>query len=268
MSDQGLGTRTTVSLDTNILHYIGLVLDYADEQNLSWDANVDDETIGIAAVLTQLETQPTEAAIRSLKQGGQTLKWLIDEDAEVQYSMLTELELLTGRTRGKAIVHAASEGLPERMWSRFQEREVRERVSLQEIDNLRRGVAALLGRLETSGVSVGQMSEAHSAEVSEMANGICSLVYMDPLDGLIYATCLVTQSTYLFTADRYLRETVNNIVTQADSRYTDICNELHDLMATIIGDGNGGLTLPSAHMITANGHVKPHPQQLAGVSAT
>ena len=266
MSGHRGGTRITVSLDTNILHYVGLVLDYAEEQNLSWDSSMGDLSGRISAVVRQVETRGNGATTRSLRQGGQTLKWLIDEDVEVQYSMLSELELLTGRTRGKAIVHAAGEGLPERMWSRFPEEEIRERIGLREIAKVDKGVSELLKRLEKSGVRIGQMSEPHRAEVPEMARGICGLVYMEPLDGLIYATCLVTQSSYLFTTDRYLRKTVNHIFSGNDSRYVDIRSGLLDLMKKVIGNVSGSLDLPSAHMITVNGHVKPDPQQLHGAA--
>ena len=264
MSSQSGGPRTTVSLDTNILHYMGLVLDYAEEQNLSWDTSTQDLPGRIGSLLSRVEARANGATTQSLRQGGQTLKWLIDQDVEVQYSMLSELELLTGRVRGKAVVHAANEGLPARMWSRFREGEVRERIGLGEMATLRRDVGELVERLDNSGVRIGQMSEPHLAEVHEMANGICGLVYMEPLDGLIYATCLVTQSTYLFTADRYLRETANGIFTGNDSRYTQIRNGLLNLMQNVIGNSVGNLTLPSAHRITVNGHIKPDPQQLRG----
>ena len=257
-------TRITVSLDTNILHYVGLFLDHAKDQNVPCDANTGDVLGRIATLLGGLETQAKDATTRSLRQGGQTLKWLIEEDVDVHYSMLSELELLAGRTRGRAIVHASKEGLPDRMWWRFPQQEIRERVGPQEIAALQKGVHELVKRMEATGVSIGQLSESHMAEVPEVAQGLCGLVYMDPLDGLIYATCLVTQANYLVTTDKYLTTTVNGIFKGSDQRYQDIRGGLIDLMKMVIGNGDSGLTVPSAHMITADGNVRPDPQQFRG----
>ena len=260
MSRIETSTRMTVSLDTNVLHYVGLFLDHAREQNMACDAGIPDVPSRIATLLAGLETQSSWSKTKSLRQGGQTLKWLICEDVEVQYSTLSEIEMVAARTRGQALLHAAKEGLPHRMWSRFPAREIRERVAPQQVADVQAGVRDLLMRLEATGVRIGHLADSHRMEVPVVALVLCGLVYMDPLDGLIYATSVVAQARYLFTTDEYLRNTVNDIFKGSDSRFAVIRTGL----LKVIGNGGYDLGLPSAHMIAANGDVIPNPRQLRG----
>ena len=240
-------------LDTNTLHYIGIYLEYARDRNL-YPQGAKEEAI-------QSVNEQAEADLRRrLRQGLETVAFLSDQDVDiqVQYSPVSELELLTGRTKGKAIISAAKEGLPDRMWSRFREEEIRERVGTADLEEVKHRVDSLTSLLEESGIAVKIGDSNQTSEVLELAKGINGLIYIEAMDSIIYASALVAKADYLFTADKYLRETVNYI---CDPNDTAPYGEVKEKLRQLIGDmtlGNADeVELPSAHMITADGTVEP-----------
>ena len=244
-------------LDTNILHYIGIYLEYAKGNDLfPWSPEKSTaEKENAAARVDNLE----EAGLkRGLKQGLETIAFLSAQEVQVQYAPVSELELLNGRAKGRAILSAAKEGVPDRMWSRLGEEEIRKRVDISELTTVKDGINGLTSLLEESGIAVRTNDRDRTRDVLELAKGINGLIYIEVMDSIIYASALVAKADYLFTADKYLRETVNYICDPNDiAPYEEIREKLRQLVGDITLGTADEVELPSAHMITADGNVKP-----------
>ena len=244
-------------LDTNILHYIGIYLEYAKGSDLfPWSPEKSTaEKENAAARVDNLE----EAGLKkSLKQGLETIAFLSAQEVQVQYAPVSELELLNGRAKGRAILSAAKEGVPDRMWSRLGEEEIRERVDISELTTVKDGINGLTSLLGESGIAVRTNDRDRTRDVLELAKGINGLIYIEAMDSIIYASALVAKADYLFTADKYLRDTVNYICSPNDiAPYEEIREKLRQLVGDITLGTADEVELPSAHMITADGNVKP-----------
>ena len=238
-------------LDTNTLHYIGIYLEYAKENDLyPWDLkeaakkNVND--------LADVDLK------RSLKRGIETIDFLSKQDVQVQYAPVSELELLTGRAKGKAILSAAKEGVSDRMWSRFREEEIRDRVSPTDLADIKDRVDGLTSMLEESGIAVKTSRSDQASDGLELAKDINGLVYMEAIDSIIYANALAIQADYLLTSDGYLKDTVNHIHNPCGKpHYEKIKQQLQELVGRIILGNADDVELPSAHTVTDRGTLKP-----------
>ena len=244
-------------LDTNTLHYIGIYLEYAKENDL-FPRGANDAAKEKEAAAENVNNLAEVDLKKSLKRGLETVYFLSTQDVQVEYAPVSELELLTGKTKGKAIMSAAKEGVPDRMWSRFREDEIRERVASTDLADIKDKVDRLTSMLEESGVAVKTSRSDQTSEALELAKGINGLVYMKSMDSIIYASAIIAQADYLFTADEYLKETVNYIHgPNSESRYEEIRRKLQQLVSQIILGNADAIELPSAHTITPDGTLKP-----------
>ena len=92
--------RNVVYLDTNVLHFVGLYLSRAKERGLFPFG-------GDAAAAEEYLSGMTETDLAgSLGKGLRVVISLRRDDPRVEYSTASELELLAGRARGKAIEKA------------------------------------------------------------------------------------------------------------------------------------------------------------------
>ncbi len=256
MTDSDL-VRKVAFLDTNTLHFIGIYLKYARSKDLFPWGSVGSAD-GKATAIQSVEDLQEHALKNSLKRGLETVDFLATLDVEVQYSPVSELELLTGRTRGAAIRHAAEEGVPDRMWSKFREDEIRERVPLAETTDIKEAVDRLTTMIEESGVAVATKTTEQANYTLELAKGINGLIYIEAMDSIIYAGALIAQADYLLTTDGYLKDTVNSIHRPGgEPRYETIRRRLQELVTQIILGDVDDIQLPSAHTVTADGNLKP-----------
>lgn len=246
-------------LDTNTLHYIGIYLIYAKGENLfPWNRKnmASEKEIAINNVNNIAEADLK----RSLKRGIETIDFLLTPNIniQVQYAPISELELITARTKGKAIISAANEGIPDRIWSHFREEEIRERVDTTELADIKDQVDSLTSLLEDSGVAVDTNNQTQTDQSLVLAKEINGLVYMEAMDSIIYANAILAQADYLFTADGYLKETVNYIYKPSDKpRYKNIRQQLQQFVRQIILGNAEDIVLPSAHTIAADGKILP-----------
>ena len=175
----------------------------------------------------------------------------------MEYATFSELELLSGRARGKAIMSLAEEGVPERMWSRISEEEIRERISLDDMAEIKKEIDRLTLLLEESGVAVRTYGGERTRDILELTKSINGLVYMEVMDSLIYANAILARSDYLVTSDTYFKATVNLIHDAKGERYEEINNRLKCLVSQFTLETTDEVELPSAHSMTADGHWKP-----------
>ena len=256
-ASESVAFKKVAFLDTNTLHYIGLYLEYANEKTL----------YPMGEKLTEIEKNAAKNEVdklmgtnqkRNLKQGLETVYLLLTQDVEVQYSPVSEIELLAGKTRGKAFLISAEEGVPDRMWSHIQEEEIQELVDYTVSTELKNKVNEFSAMLDKLGVAVKtDTGEGANKEVMGLAKDINGLVYMSPMDSIIYASSLVAQADYLFTADDYLKKTVNDIRDSYKDSFEDIRNQLRRFVSIITLGNDGKVILPSAHKVTADGTTQP-----------
>ncbi len=234
--------RQVVFLDTNVLHYINLYLTLAKEKRL-YPFCPDGGSAADAR--GHLRNQTSKSLRNSLRKGLNAVAALSTRDFQVEYSPVSELELIAGRTRGRAIEKAAKEGIPDRMWTRFHDEEIDSRLSMKDLADIGTGIGALRTSLEAAGIQVIVSSRDRAGEAFDLAREIGQLIYLGFADSVIYASALVAEADYLITFDNYLEKTVNCIRT-GSSPYDEIRNRLRSAAGRILLLDARHVTLPEA----------------------
>lgn len=223
MSKQQPPPRRVVFLDTNTLHYLALFVRYACDNGFT----VDD--IGNGEVSKRIKQEDEEGYRRSLLNGHDVVSFVLHEDAQIEYSHVSMVELLSGRTKGAVIVRLAKEGVPERMWSRIKEEDIRER-SEPDLPDIRKCVNDVTSILDAWDIRFAVCTSMR-VNVLELAVKIVGLVYMSAADSIVYAEAIAAQPDCLVTEDAYLCKTVNLIHTPSGrNRYQKIREELQPLI--------------------------------------
>lgn len=195
------GRRRVVFLDTNTLHHMHLYLTHASNESL-YPFCPNDGTADEAKA--RLRTLTPKKLRESLGKGLEVIAELSASDFQVEYSPVSELELIAGRARGRAIETAAKEGIPDRMWTRFRDEEVGSRLNKEDLEEIGAGIVSLSASLEKAGMSVTVNDPGRTRDVFTLARNIGSLVYLGFADSVIYASALVAEADYLMTFDKYL----------------------------------------------------------------
>ena len=167
---------------------------------------------------------------KSLEKGKKIVSFILREDGQIELSQVAKMELLCGRVRGAAIESAAKEGIPDRMWSRIDEKFIRDRTEREAVE-LRGRVEDLGPSLESWGVIVVVGSEQQrTTDVLELAMAIAGFVYMTVADSIVYASAIAARADLFITEDGYLHQTVNRIHNPSGrARYQQIKDELERL---------------------------------------
>ena len=245
--------RKVVFLDTMTLHYIRHCLEYAKEEGLQFPK--DEQAI---SELKSHFSNISEKHLReALQTGLETIVLLSRNDVQIEYSPISELEILNGIAEGKARINIAKDSIPHRMWSKFSEKEIRDRITAECLAAIKAHVDELGSMLEESGITVIRSDSRRTNEVIDLAKGIVGLIYMGEMDSIIYASAVAAGADYLVSADSYLRETVNLIYEANEQRYIEIKQQLKELISNILLIGQSDeIELPHAFTITHAGRVK------------
>ena len=248
--------QVAVYLDSNTLHYIGLYLAHAKTRAaFPFDRSPSASTKAIAR---DSVTQISDADLKKGLLTGLETVWMIwNRGFSVQYGYVSELELISGRTRGKALLSLAAEGVPERMWSRLTEAEIRDRVDHHAMERTTVAVSTIEALIDESGVAVFDRTSMLSPDLFRIAGSASGLVYLDAIDSMIYAGALLSQCDYLFTSDSYLKDTANKIRDPLTSRYSTVHQQLRQLLSDTLLTDIDDVVLPSAHNITSDGNARP-----------
>ena len=234
--------RQVVFLDTNALHYMHLYLTFASDENLypfcPHDGSADEAR-------QHLRTVASGNLRSSLSKGLEAIVDLSTTDSQVEYSPVSELELIAGRARGRAIVKTATEGIPDRMWTRFHGEEISSRLNTEDLVEIGANIASLSTLLDEAGVQATVSDPDRVSDVFDLAKRVGSLVYVGFADSVIYASALVAGADYLITFDDYLRKTVNRIRT-APRPYDDLKKRLRTVVGEILLADVALVTLPEA----------------------
>ena len=233
------GRQRVVFLDTNTLHHMHLYLTHATSEGL-YPFCPNDGTVDKAKA--SLRTLTPKKLSESLDRGLEVIADLSASDFQVEFSPVSELELIAGRARGRAIETAAKEGIPDRMWTRFRDDEVGSRLSTEDLAEIGSGIESLSASLEKAGMSVTVNDPGRTRDIFALARNIGSLVYLGFADSVIYASALVAEADYLMTFDKYLKKTVNRIRTGSP----DVRKRLLTVMENITLVDAKKVTLPVA----------------------
>ena len=241
-------------LDTNVLHYLRLYLKHASKENLYPYSSEDSSYPDAKRSLDDIQEGKLE---KTLRRGLGIIDELLAMKPQVEYSPISEIELLVGRARGIAIESAAKEGVPDRWWSDLRAATISERVTTGDLASVKKKVEQLAEELDRLGIAIA-VDAGRTREVWELAKCVTGLVVMDTADSVIYAGALAAQADCLITADQYLRETANRIHDAKDDRFESIRRELMRCVGGTIGSvGASNIKLPTAHTISARGKLQP-----------
>ena len=196
-------------LDTNALHFIRLYLDYCRNQKLRPDRPDLSIEIDVGAIEKRLKDMSDQALKASIRKGRKTIEWLLSQDLRIEYSPVSELELISGLARGHAIRAAAAEGIPDRMWGRISDDDIQRRVTAEELKKIGDRIKELPDELDE--ISISKLPSAEYRDVWELSKSLAEIIYLSPNDGIIYASALYVRAEYLVTGDEYFRNMVNRI---------------------------------------------------------
>ena len=190
-------------LDTNALHFVRLYINLAYEDKLyPFSPEMEATEIVIGQKKDSLRT--------AYNKGLDVVTFCIKHNLLIQYSNVSTLELVVGRARGEALLKAATEGVPERKWTGFANRddEVAAYLEVDVLQGIRQEISQLVSRLESIEI---YMNSDEDNVVSALALELAGLVYMTTADCVILAHALTARAQYVLTYDNYFRTIVNGI---------------------------------------------------------
>ena len=244
--------KKVVFLDTNVMHYARLCVDHARGQGIQLDLN----NGTVSKLKGRISALSEEGLKQSLLRGLESILLLSRDDIQVEYAPLSELELMAGIAKGEALRAVAREGTPYRMWSRFPDQEIRDRITTGELADIRKTVDSLAKALDEMGVPITQSSTRRNSESMDVAKDLAGQIYLTEIDSLIYATALTAGADYLLTADAYLRETVNLIRDSEEERYEKIRNTLKQSVGNLQLTDSADIELPRAFAVRHDGRLQ------------
>lgn len=197
--------RKVAFLDTNVLHFVDLYLRRARKHKLFPFGGGEAEAYSHLDDIAEGELQ------KSFTRGLNAVAYLLRDDVRVEYSVIAELELMAGRARAKALERAAAEGIPDRMWTRFREKEVNDRLQAGDLTRIQRRVEEVGPALEAAGIDASVADADRTKDALQLAKHVAAAVHMSVADCMIYAGSLVAEADELISADNYLRKTVNRL---------------------------------------------------------
>ena len=200
--------RQLAYLDTNALHYLSLWLSKARERDL-YPFPIDGPGT-IEAAVAVAEAVPEKVLSESLLKGLWTIFFLVDDQMDMHYAMISRLELTKGRALGRAIQKLATSGVPDRMWGKVGEGEVNRLITVQDLQNIQARIGELFSVLSDLGVYHDSRLGAQR-DILDLAQSIMGVVYLDVADSIIYAGAIDARADYVIADDGAFMYTINKI---------------------------------------------------------
>ena len=237
--------REVVFLDTNVLHFVGLYLTQARDQGLFPFGG--DE----AAAQKHLSGMPKADLAKSLGKGLRVVMSLRRDNPRVEYSTVSELELMVGKARGKAIEKAAAESVPDRMLTRLRDENIGERLLASDLTQIAEGVDRLGGMFQDAGIEATVSNTERGRDVLAIAREVLGLVYLSVMDSVIYAEAIAAQAHQIISADEYLRKTVHDIKEDTSPEGKRV--RLQERVSVLLSRDPGSVILPDAEPLPGKG---------------
>lgn len=239
-------------LDTNALHYARLYLGFAKQHNLPPVGTSTDNPDDII----ENRYRNRKKTGQSFKTGRKLVNYLLNscnEGARIEYSPVTKVELMCGQLRGKAMLNAAEEGIPYRMWNRIDEREILDRLQSDVYAEVWQEMENLDELFSSAGIDIEESNRERMKSVWLMAQQILRFVFLDLGDCAVYASALLAEADELITDDGYFRDLVNaienaNVHREVEKReyFGKLETELKQIVADAIGIKASEVKLPKA----------------------
>ena len=246
-------TQVVGFLDTNVFHYVSLYLHFAMKYRLfPFGPEAQESTGSLAEARKRIKQQEERQFVQSLQKGFGVVYRVWEQDIQVRYAPVSELELIAGRLRGRAIEKAAKEGLPDRMWTKFDEGEIRRRLIKKDNVEVATQVDDIVSTLKGAGLLIMAADSRDTTYVLDITKFLAGLVYLQPMDAIIYSAALVAQAHEFYTADGFLFRTVNRIANpQQSSEHKEISMEVRQRLANLMGWKIDDVILPTASKLKA-----------------
>lgn len=243
-----VATQVVGFLDTNVFHYVSLYLQFATNHRLfPLGPEAQESTGSLAEATERIKQQEEKQYAQSLQKGFGVIYRVLNQDIQVRYAPVSELELIAGRLRGRAIIKAAEEGLPDRMWTKFDEEEIRKRLITEDNTEITAQIGDIVSTLMRAGLMIIPADNRDARYVLEVTKFLAGLVYLQPMDAIIYSAALVAQAREFYTADGFLRRTVNRIGNpHQSSEDKEISAQVRQRVATLMGWKANDVILPTA----------------------
>lgn len=244
-------TPSVVFLDTCAIHCARLYLDTAKQHNLQL---VPEDTGPVDARLRELAAGKTRT-FENLKEGRKIVAYMrkqCDDGGQVEYAPIVYLEMACGLLRGKAIVNAAEEGIPHRMWSRMEEKEIRARLCAKEYKDVQTCTAGIEAQFMEAGIAVSETDSKTAYQAWAFAKEVLGRLFFDVGDCAVFASATVALADELVTTDSSLRDTIGWIRNPGQAPpddvdyYTAVQAGLLDSLHDITGFPRDELAFPSA----------------------
>lgn len=197
----------TYFLDTNAVHMAKLYLELAKDKGLP---------IGAERALVDVEIEKAfgrnNRASGSLKSGWKLVEFLRSQppDVNIEYAPISTLELITGLLRGQAMLKAAKESIPSRMWNRMDEREVLLRLEEETLGQANNS-AHVEDLFSQHGIKLRECNPGSMIEVWALSRRLLDGIYLEAGDALVYASAVLAQADEIISKDDYFRRVVNCI---------------------------------------------------------
>lgn len=198
-----------IALDTNVIHGLRLYLSFAEKFRLAPFGTIGDNPDQV------IKREYVDSRTRTTLLSGHTdLRYLIENcnsGAVVRYSPFTMFELIGGLVRGKGLLKAAQDGLPARIWSKIEEREISKWLTASDYQEVDHAIVAFGSNLKLAGVDVSEVGNDRLREIGDMARYILGHVFIDNGDCLVYTSAVLDECDELISRDEYFRTVVNLI---------------------------------------------------------
>jgi hypothetical protein len=205
-------TRPTLFVETNALHHLRFYLDFARPRKL-WPYGPQVAWTVIKAGLKS--TERTKNRLDGLHKGYASLHFLklrTQDDCQVFISRISLAEITHGLVEGRAHFRMAESGMPYRMRQHGSELNqlVRACVTRSDFQQIRLSVNELRPDLDSLLGTTVTISE-RGRDVQPLLQVILENVYLDVIDGWLYAEALVEQADQILTFDGDFSRTINLI---------------------------------------------------------
>jgi len=196
-----------IIVDTNALHHLGLYLDFAIPLGLIKDYS----DRPIEEIKSEYKTSKVSEDLQRGFKFAQYLKKRSDKGDTIIFSGFSKLELKCGTLKGKAIVNAATLGLPYRMWNRLDEYEILSRLSDNDYSDVDKRLNCIISTSNSAGINIAPYTTKDYDGLFDLADWIMSSVYLDCGDCIVYAHALFETADVIVTGDGYFKRVIANI---------------------------------------------------------
>lgn len=190
------------------MHYARLYLAFAREHDLQPGgmntANPEDE------IKKHIKSKTSEGFINGHR-AVERLRKECASGSRVEYSPINHLEMVCGLLRGQSILAAAAEGIPDRIWSRFDEEQISARLDWETYEKVQRDTSDLEGQFKVAEIDISEMDPTRMRDVWALSRTLLGVAFLQVGDCLVYASALLAEADELLSGDGHVRYVVNGI---------------------------------------------------------